>query len=180
MQNKQTPLVVGLSARISTAKVAALRNAHRTGWPPKEFVMSSKSYWQKLKDPRWQKLKSEIQSRAEFICEICFDSENTLHVHHKVYYKDRDPWEYDENELICLCASCHQDQHDRFDAFKWAGARLPLDGPFNKYDAAIIVAGFSGIDYEGFISLSGIDDNEYSRYLYSFGNDARGYLNAKS
>ena len=36
---------------------------------------------------------------------------STLHVHHKYYIEDRNPWEYDENALITLCSDCHSEIH---------------------------------------------------------------------
>lgn len=38
-------------------------------------------YLEKLKDPRWQKRRLEIFQRDEFTCQVCFDTESTLHVH---------------------------------------------------------------------------------------------------
>lgn len=67
----------------------------------------AKTYAEKLKDPRWQRRRLEILSRDEFTCQNCFGSEETLHVHHALYRKGRDPWEYDDDELITLCETCH-------------------------------------------------------------------------
>jgi glutaredoxin len=65
-------------------------------------------YIEKLKDPRWQKKRLEIFQKANFKCEYCTSAKDTLHVHHKTYFKDRDPWEYSNYFLICLCYECHQ------------------------------------------------------------------------
>lgn len=43
--------------------------------------MSKTSYYEQLKDPRWQKKRLEIMNRANFKCEECGDSENMLSVH---------------------------------------------------------------------------------------------------
>jgi hypothetical protein len=67
-------------------------------------------YQQKLLDPRWQKKRLEILSRDEWACQKCFDSESTLHVHHRYYEKDKDPWEYDAQALVTLCANCHEEE----------------------------------------------------------------------
>lgn len=68
----------------------------------------AKTYWEKLKDPRWQKRRLEIFNGAGFKCEACGDKDSTLHVHHGVYWKGRDPWDYPDNVLWCLCESCHE------------------------------------------------------------------------
>lgn len=70
------------------------------------------SYYQKLKDPRWQRKRLEMLSAAEFTCQSCFDSSSTLHVHHTRYIKGRDPWEYEDRELWVLCEDCHSSLHE--------------------------------------------------------------------
>jgi hypothetical protein len=71
-----------------------------------------KTYWEKLKDPRWQRKRLEVMERADFSCECCGSKEKTLNVHHKIYRKGADPWEYDETELECLCEGCHASNHE--------------------------------------------------------------------
>ena len=68
------------------------------------------SYADKLKDPRWQKKRLEILDKNDWCCQRCFDSELTLHVHHKAYIKGRSPWEYEDSELTVLCESCHENE----------------------------------------------------------------------
>lgn len=48
-------------------------------------------YAEMLKEPRWQKRKTEILSRDNFTCQLCGDTENTLHVHHKYYLENHKP-----------------------------------------------------------------------------------------
>lgn len=69
------------------------------------------TYSEKFKDPRWQKKRLEILNRDNFMCDCCYDNKNTLHVHHRLYYKDRDPWDYDNILLVTLCDDCHSYQH---------------------------------------------------------------------
>lgn len=66
------------------------------------------SYFQLLKDPRWQKKRLEILNRDEFKCQKCNDGKSSLHVHHKHYIYGKNPWEYDGDLLITLCDSCHE------------------------------------------------------------------------
>ena len=70
-------------------------------------------YFQKLKDPRWQKLRLEVFERDNWTCQGCNDTERTLHVHHKYYIFDgREPWDYPIDLLITLCESCHEDEKE--------------------------------------------------------------------
>lgn len=71
---------------------------------------SQSDYSKKLLDPKWQKKRLEILSRDEWHCQICFDSETTLHVHHRYYETGKEPWEYDNNALVTLCSECHESE----------------------------------------------------------------------
>ena len=70
------------------------------------------AYAQKLRDPRWQKMRLKIMERDEFTCQFCFDSESTLNVHHRDYQRGKDPWDYPENWLVTLCETCHRDESE--------------------------------------------------------------------
>lgn len=77
--------------------------------------MSTKTYAEKLKDPRWQKKRLEIMQRDDFKCTQCNSSKKTLHVHHRFYLKGSEPWEYENDALRTLCEQCHAIRH-RFEA----------------------------------------------------------------
>jgi hypothetical protein len=68
------------------------------------------TYSEKLKDPRWQKKRLSILNRDSFTCQHCGSKENTLHVHHLVYLKSTDPWEYKDEYLLTLCFECHKQE----------------------------------------------------------------------
>jgi len=65
-----------------------------------------------LRDRRWQKRRLEILSRDNFTCCMCGSTDNTeqLHVHHLVYKRSLPIWEYPDNALITLCATCHTER----------------------------------------------------------------------
>lgn len=68
----------------------------------------SSSYLEKLKDPRWQRRRLQIMDLHNFECSSCGDKTKTLHVHHKAYKKNAEPWEYQDHELDCICEDCHE------------------------------------------------------------------------
>lgn len=74
-------------------------------------LMRKPTYAELLQDPRWQKRRLEIFNRANFACEFCGATDKTLHAHHLIYIKGAKPWEYDEAQLACLCADCHELWH---------------------------------------------------------------------
>ena len=65
------------------------------------------TYRTKLQDPKWQKKRLEIMQRDDWKCMHCNDKTTMLSVHHKTYFDDREPWEYDDNLLVTLCQPCH-------------------------------------------------------------------------
>lgn len=63
------------------------------------------SYYESLKDPRWQKRRLEIMQRDGFKCQLCGNDKKTLNVHHLKY--NGEPWEAEDKHLITLCEPCH-------------------------------------------------------------------------
>jgi hypothetical protein len=64
-------------------------------------------YAEKLRDPRWQKVRLEVLARDRWRCQICDDPTSTLAVHHRYYLRNREPWEYPLDALVTLCEFCH-------------------------------------------------------------------------
>lgn len=73
----------------------------------------STAFLAKYRDPRWQRLRLKVMEEAEFMCQECYDETETLNVHHKLYRKDANPWDYELEELICLCEKCHKYIHQQ-------------------------------------------------------------------
>lgn len=88
------------------------------------------SYAEKLKHPMWQRKRLEIMERAGFKCADCGGKEKTLHIHHKLYEKNREPWEYDNETMECLCEDCHLiTTNIKKDLNKYTGKLLTEDLP---------------------------------------------------
>ena len=66
------------------------------------------TYAEKLKDPRWQKMRLKVLERDRWACKSCGSGDITLHVHHWYYKQNADPWEYPIESLETLCADCHE------------------------------------------------------------------------
>lgn len=96
-----------------------VQNRRRRACPPKvAFIVTDAptavlriqsrddmTYSEKLKDPRWQKLRLEVFQRDNFTCLACGSKDKTLCVHH-LEYNGR-PWEADMAMLETLCNDCH-------------------------------------------------------------------------
>lgn len=65
------------------------------------------SYSEKLLDPRWQAKRLLILDRDKLTCQLCKDTETTLHIHHRYYVKGFEPWDYDDDALVTYCKHCH-------------------------------------------------------------------------
>jgi hypothetical protein len=70
------------------------------------------TYSEKLKHPLWQKKRLEILERDKWTCLLCGDKETTLHVHHKKYKPNTDPWNYQDSNFVTLCEHCHYEVED--------------------------------------------------------------------
>jgi hypothetical protein len=128
-----------------------------------------KTYWEKLQDPRWQKLRLEAMSSNDFCCEICGDGESTLNVHHKEYFKDHNPWDYALGQLAVLCENCHHHLHSKLDPLKFLCSLLRLSGPFDRDEIAVLIAGYLGIEYKEMLKWFGFDDMKWMQDIYDSG-----------
>lgn len=64
-------------------------------------------YSDRLKNPKWQKLRLEVFNRDRFSCRFCGDKDKTLNVHHLEY--NGEPWDTPLDRLITLCERCHSE-----------------------------------------------------------------------
>lgn len=106
----------------------------------REIPMSK--YSELLKDPRWQKMRLKKLEAAEWRCQLCWDDEAMLSVHHKRYVKARMPWDYPEHELVVLCQPCHEAEHEQKELRQELLGALHVDGPASTGDFFAIGAGY--------------------------------------
>lgn len=85
------------------------------------------SYFEKLKDPRWQRKRLEILQRDNWTCCQCGATSKTLHVHHTHYRKGADPWDYGGEFLKSLCEDCHSEVTELTDHLSMRIGILPVD-----------------------------------------------------
>jgi 5-methylcytosine-specific restriction endonuclease McrA len=69
--------------------------------------MKRNDFIEQYKDPRWQKKRLEILQRDSFRCRSCTDDLTMLHIHHWRYDNNVKVWEYDNEDLVTLCETCH-------------------------------------------------------------------------
>ena len=90
-----------------------------------------KSYSERLYDARWQQKRNEVCSAANWRCEDCGRSatdmscsNDVFECHHTVYISRREPWDYPNELLMCLCSSCHWWRQQREDAARIGLAKI--------------------------------------------------------
>lgn len=75
--------------------------------------MQTKTYTEKLQDPRWQKKRLEVFNRDNWTCRCCGDTTTQLEIHHVEYFEGLMPWEYPDDMLKTLCNACHKKEQER-------------------------------------------------------------------
>ena len=61
--------------------------------------------------PLWQRKRNAILERDDYQCQLTFDRDNPLCVHHKYYKINKKPWEYPDSCLITLNKDVHTNMH---------------------------------------------------------------------
>lgn len=118
-------------------------------------------YSEKLKDPRWQRLRLIIFQRDNYTCRFCGDTIQQQHVHHTQYIKHLEPWEYPERYLITLCCVCHKKETDhRWQADKELSTALSQIG-FSFSDIALLTEALIEYKYE---VVAFLRDKVFDRY----------------
>ena len=122
------------------------------------------SYYDLLKDPRWQKKRLEIFNRDNWACQICGEKKATLHVHHKIYLKNKNPWEYPDELLATLCEHCHQEEAEIMD-YALSKINEKLKSVFFSYDVFNIMNGLDSLQlsvtpHEAAVTLKCILENK--------------------
>ena len=68
-------------------------------------------YAEQCRKPEWQKKRLEVLELAGWKCEMCWQTEKTLSVHHHYYKSGAKPWEYPNRAYMAVCESCHKLLH---------------------------------------------------------------------
>lgn len=102
------------------------------------------TYAQKLQDPRWQRKRLQRLEKAGWACEDCGAEDDTLHVHHNGYFKGREPWEYEDQQLTVLCRVCHEAHHDEPDSLLVECSFIGPLSTFARDTSASFLAGLNG------------------------------------
>lgn len=131
--------------------------------------MTKLTYAQQLAHPNWQKKRLEILSNNGFQCQMCFDQDNTLHVHHKTYRKGAMAWEYENENFLCLCKDCHELAHKEKDLLNFVISEI---NPSSYMEAAALLHAFFNNDRHD-------DLYSFSPFTYEAGGIAKAISEVK-
>lgn len=84
-------------------------------------------FWEQYNHPNWQRTRARKLQEADFTCERCGTSEDQMQVHHRLYFKGRKVWEYENYELEALCNGCHESATVEMSKIKVILSRLPTE-----------------------------------------------------
>jgi len=116
--------------------------------------MATKTYSEKLRDPRWQKKRLSVLERDNFTCRMCFDTTETLNVHHISY--NNEPWETEDRLLITLCETCHNQETE--DLKEWS----------DKLIKSLKKSGFTSLAMAGLARVFTDTDRDWKSYEPAF------------
>lgn len=127
--------------------------------------MSKQTYQEKLKHPKWQKLRLEIMKRDKFKCKCCKDTETTLNVHH-LEYTASDIWDEPKENLVTVCEHCHLELENLKKEHEYINFKnICIEKSSNWIGGSRIML----ISYEDCISIRIYDDN--GEYLIGYNLD---------
>lgn len=78
----------------------------------------SKRYSQELQNTHWKLKADNIRIRDKHKCRLCNATDTQLDVHHLRYIEGREPWEYDDGDLVTLCHKCHEKLHNEINFYQ--------------------------------------------------------------
>lgn len=119
----------------------------------------AKTYYEKLKDPKWQKMRLKILERDNFSCCRCGNQDETLNIHHIQYKKVTNPWDYPNNYLLTLCEKCHEEEEFYIDLYKEVIVDLYNKG-FDSQDLLLLMHATLWL-----VKFCKDKDRDYSSYL---------------
>lgn len=80
-------------------------------------ILKSGPYAEKMKDERWIFFAQGVRGRKGNFCQICKRGNIPTQVHHP-FYEEREPWDYEDTDVMLLCFTCHKELHDELKRFR--------------------------------------------------------------
>lgn len=78
----------------------------------------SGSYRELLQTNEWKAFSKDIRQNHGGCCRVCKRRDVVTQVHHLFYDAQRKPWEYTAEEVVLLCADCHEQTHEHLQNFR--------------------------------------------------------------
>jgi hypothetical protein len=82
------------------------------------FAKGGGLYRELLKSDEWKAFSRDIRQNHGGCCAICKRRDVITHVHHFYYDPNRLPWQYNSDEVVLLCETCHREMHKELQQFR--------------------------------------------------------------
>jgi hypothetical protein len=125
------------------------------------------NYSEKLKDPRWQKLRLKVFERDNWLCQRCGETEKTLMIHHLYYEHGLEPWDYLPEHLITLCFECHTYEHEHREEEEKFLLQILKQVGISSEDLSVLSAGFTSLIIRSNNDSHNIPPTEHQIYYLS-------------
>lgn len=90
-----------------------------------DFITPKNRWTAEINSSDWEaRRKQYFRTARPHYCPGC-RQDKPLQLHHINYDSSRHLWEYNDNELIPLCAECHRRYHDMFKASRVLFLQMP-------------------------------------------------------
>lgn len=81
-------------------------------------VLKQSDYIKLLGTKEWALFSSSVRSSRSNTCECCRLGDRQTQVHHIFYVAGLKPWEHDQQDVVLLCKSCHEQLHEELKKFR--------------------------------------------------------------
>lgn len=75
-------------------------------------------YKEKLQSQEWRDFSRAAKENANYACQMYKRGKVRLNLHHLFYDLNKEPWEYEPQDVVVICEGCHNEIHDQLQNFR--------------------------------------------------------------
>ena len=83
-------------------------NSEKAAQERRRIELRTMPYHRYLQSPEWQARRARHLRRASYRCQICYEADTVLDLHHRTYERRGDEL---NSDLLVLCRTCHERHH---------------------------------------------------------------------
>lgn len=101
-------------------------------------VLNRSAYNRLLATQEWKDYSAKVRAARGNACECCKLGGKETQIHH-LFYDGRNPWEYDFDDVVLLCKTCHEQVHEQLKVFRKMVFRKLNGNTFKILNAALFI-----------------------------------------